>query len=117
MGTSMPEVVTSIVASYRGEVDLAIGNSLGSNILNVAMVLGITAMIKPVQFSDAAVWADLGLACVVSLLLIPIVMSGSGRLGRFGGAMMVLAYTLYRVELLGKRLDANLRELREALTT
>ncbi len=92
LGTSMPEVITGIVASWRGEVDLAIGNSLGSNILNISMVLGITAMIKPIEFENPAVWVDTGIVCCVALLLVPIVMSGSGRLSRLGGALMIMTY-------------------------
>ncbi len=92
LGTSMPEVVTSIVSSYRGQVDLAIGNSLGSNILNISMVLGITALIQPIQLEDPSVWSTNLITVGVAVLLIPIVMSGSGRLSRAQGVLMMVGY-------------------------
>jgi cation:H+ antiporter len=93
LGTSAPEVVTALVSAYRGEVDLAVGNSLGSNILNVSMVLGITAMITPVVFADAGTWSDIGMAVCVTFLLVPVVLRG--KLGRLEGLMMIGAYGLF----------------------
>lgn len=93
LGTSAPEIATSVVSSLRGSADLAVGNSLGSNILNIAMVLGITAMIYPVEMIDAKAWYDMGAVVVVTLILLPIALRA--RLGRVGGALMILAYGVY----------------------
>jgi len=93
LGTSAPEVVTALVSAYRGEVDLAVGNSLGSNILNVSMVLGVTAMITPVVFTDPGTWSDIGVAVFVTFLLVPVVLRG--KLGRVEGALMVLGYGVF----------------------
>ena len=95
LGTSAPEVVTGLVSAFRGEVDLAVGNSLGSNILNISMVLGITAMITPVVFEDAGTWMDIGVAVLATSLLIPVVLRG--RLGRFEAFAMLAAYGLFVV--------------------
>lgn len=93
LGTSAPEVVTALVSAYRGEVDLAVGNTLGSNILNIAMVLGITAMITPIVFADAGTWSDIGMAVFVTFLLVPVVLRG--KLGRPEGAIMILGYGFF----------------------
>jgi cation:H+ antiporter len=93
LGTSAPEVVTALVSAYRGEVDLAIGNSVGSNILNVSMVLGITAMITPVVFTDPGTWSDIGIAVLVTFVLGPVVLRG--KLGRIEGALMILGYGVF----------------------
>ena len=95
MGTSAPEIATAVVSAYRGQVDLAIGNSIGSNILNIAMVLGLTSVITPIEVSN--VWASLGdlaVAVGVTFLLVPVVLSGS-RLGRGAGLAMAGGYVLY----------------------
>ena len=95
LGTSAPEVATAVSSSYRGNSDLAVGNSIGSNILNIAMVLGITAMILPIRLEDPAVWTDFGVAIGISLLLVPMVLGR--RLGRVPGFMMVTGYVTYIV--------------------
>ena len=95
LGTSAPEVVTGLVSAYRGEVDLAVGNSLGSNILNVSMVLGTTAMITPVVFTDSGTWLDIGVAVAATCLLVPVVLRG--RLGRLEALAMLCAYSLFVV--------------------
>lgn len=93
LGTSAPELATGLVSAYRGEVDLAVGNSLGSNLFNISMVLGITAMIQPIPVGDPAAWNDMYAAVCITGLLIPIVLFG--RLNRPAGAMMVLLYFAY----------------------
>jgi len=95
VGTSMPELMTSVVASYKGEVELALGNALGSNILNVALVLGISAMVNPIHIPEGGVDFDNFVAVGVALLLIPIVLNGRGELARVHGVLMVAAYATY----------------------
>ncbi|MFT4622860.1 MAG: cation:H+ antiporter [Myxococcota bacterium] len=90
LGTSAPEVATSMVSAHRGEVDLAVGASLGSNILNVSMVLGITAMLTPIHVVDTGAWSDMFTGVGATLLLVPLVWRG--RVGRGLGLMMALAY-------------------------
>ncbi len=93
LGTSAPEAATGMVSAHRGNVELAVGNSLGSNILNVAMVLGITAVIHPIAMTDASAWWDMAVAVGVTLLLVP--MALRRRLGRVPAAIMVAGYLAY----------------------
>ena len=91
LGTSLPEVATGVVSAYRNESDLAVGNSLGSNILNISMVLGLTAMIAPITFDiESAVWMDLKIAMLATLVLVPITMRG--QLQRGSGTVLVGLY-------------------------
>jgi cation:H+ antiporter len=94
IGTSAPELVTTAVSAFRGEVDIAIGNVVGSNILNLAIVLGLTAIVQPVVLADAGVWLDLGVASAVAVILVPIALA-LGRIGRPLGAVLVLLYAGY----------------------
>ena len=93
LGTSMPELATGIQAARRGEVDLAVGNSLGSNILNISMVLGTTAVLAPIHIVDDAAWNDISAAVVATALLIPLVLKGS--LNRVEGTLLTGGYVGY----------------------
>ena len=93
LGTSAPEIATGVVSAYKGEVDLAVGNALGSNLFNIAMVLGITAMIFPITLSDAGAWTDMAVACGVTFLLVPFVLKSS--INRFEGAILSGGYVAY----------------------
>ena len=96
LGTSAPELATAIVSALRGEVDLAIGNSIGSNILNIAMVLAMTAIVAPVEMREMGAWQDMSLAlgCV---FFVGIMILMGGKLGRFGGFTMLAGYFGYMV--------------------
>lgn len=98
LGTSAPEAVTAMVSAARDEADMAVGNSLGSNILNISMVLGTTAMVHPIILMDRGAFADLAVAMMVALMLIPIVLRGAG-LSRVEGGMLVGAYAVYLLTL------------------
>lgn len=94
LGTSAPEVATAVAASRAGDVDLTIGNSVGSNILNIALVLGTTAVIAPIHLTDAGAWTDMGVAVAASFVLVPMVLRGK-HVSRVEGAVMVLVYLAY----------------------
>lgn len=73
IGTSLPELVASIVAVRKGEVDVAVGNAVGSNLFNIFWVLGLSAFISPLAFRDTLVvdiLVNLGVACVLFLAMI-----------------------------------------------
>lgn len=89
VGTSLPELATSIVAAYRGHADVSIGNVIGSNIFNLFGILGVTALAVPVPFADKIVDFDLWVLGGVTLLLIPLLLTG-WRLAR-GEALVLLA--------------------------
>lgn len=100
LGTSLPELATSAVASYKGNADMAIGNIVGSNIFNVFLVLGVSASINPITFNPS-INIDLLLAFVATLLLFIFVFTGKGRkIDRKEASIFVLLYFAYVVWLL-----------------
>ena len=92
-GTSLPELVTSVVASRKGENDLAIGNVVGSNLFNILMILGISTSINPVPLNPTAVY-DCMLLVLFSCLVLFFCWSKK-RLGRGEGIIMLLLYAVY----------------------
>ncbi len=93
-GTSLPELVTSIVAARKGEADLALGNVIGSNIFNVLLVLGISSTVRSitVQFDSLI---DTVLLITVNLIVLAIVLKKKSSIGRSVGVIMVLMYAVY----------------------
>lgn len=90
--TSLPELITSIVAATKKNSGIAIGNVLGSNILNIFMVLGISALITPLPF-EAKMNQQLLILFVANALMLLFVFTGKGRkLSRFEGALLTLGY-------------------------
>lgn len=95
IGTSLPELATSIVAAFRKQADIAIGNVVGSNIFNVFWILGLTSIIKPIPF-DININFDV-LMSVVAMLLLFLFMfvHDKHRLNRWQGVFFVLLYVAY----------------------
>lgn len=99
LGTSLPELVTSVTAARKGNTDIAIGNIVGSNIFNILFVLGTTALIAPVPFESKFI-VD-GIICIASaVMLFLLVLNKDRRLKRSGGALMLCSYGAYFVYLL-----------------
>jgi len=100
-GTSLPEIATSIVASLRGERDIAVGNVVGSNIFNILGVLGLTALVTPqgVSVSPAALRFDMPVMIVVAAACLPIFFTGN-RISRWEGSMFLGYYGAYTAYLL-----------------
>jgi len=96
VGTSLPELVTSLVASRRGHGDMAIGNIIGSNIFNILLILGISASISPIGLSLNAP-RDLLVMCALSVLMLPMVITHQKKLVRWEGLVLFLIYTVYMV--------------------
>ncbi len=96
VGTSLPELVTSVVAAFKKETGIAMGNILGSNIMNILAVLGTAGTIAPIRFSRDFVFFDMlwmiGSAVLLLLFMIP---ARNGRINRFEGAVMLCAYLCY----------------------
>lgn len=90
VGTSLPELATSIIAARRGEAGLALGNVLGSNVFNILAILGLTAVIVPIPVPADLSMLDLGLVAGTALLLI-----GALTLGRIGRGMGLLFLAIY----------------------
>ncbi len=98
IGTSLPEMVASVIAAVRKHADLAYGNIIGSNIYNIFGILGITAMIKPIDIPQQIIDMDIWIMCAVTLLLV--VMSRWGWvLNRWKGITLLLCYALYSIYL------------------
>ncbi len=100
-GTSLPEVVTSVIAAIRGERDIAVGNVVGSNIFNIMGVLGIASIVAPtgIDVSTAVVGFDIPVMIMVALACMPIFFTG-GVISRKEGVVLLgyyVAYTLYLV--------------------
>lgn len=97
MATSLPELITSVVAATKKNSGIAIGNVLGSNILNICVVLGISALITPLQF-DAKMNQTLFFLFGANTLMLLFVFTGKGRkLSRFEGFLMLLAFSGFMV--------------------
>lgn len=100
IGTSLPELVTSVIAAKKGKVDLAIGNIIGSNIFNILLVLGVSSLISPIAFASSFMIDALVAIGVVIMLFALILVTKTKKLGRVGGAILVatyIGYTLYLV--------------------
>jgi cation:H+ antiporter len=97
VGTSLPELATTVVAAFRRQSDMALGNVIGSNIFNVLSVLGITASIHPLTGGDIT-WTDLNVMLAFSVVLIPVVWF-LGKVNRITGAVLFLGYILYMIYL------------------
>ena len=97
LGTSLPELFTSVTAARKGNVDIAVGNIVGSNIFNILFVVGLSALVTPVPFAAAFRFdgAVSGAAAVVLLVFCVV----SGRLKRWHGAVLLAGYAAYFVML------------------
>ena len=95
MGTSLPELVTSIVAARKDEVDMALGNVIGSNIFNILLVLGVAAAISPVAFA----WDNMiDIAVLIVISVITLIFAWTSKeLNRREGIIMLILYAAYMV--------------------
>lgn len=95
VGTSLPELVTSVVAAKKNKADMAVGNVMGSNIFNVLWILGLSATIRPLPFAVASN-SDILMVIISSTLLIFAVINGKDRkISRFEGVLFVIIYAGY----------------------
>lgn len=94
VGTSMPELVTSVVAALRRHADVAIGNVLGSNIYNVLGIAGVTGLVAPTAIPDGIARFDAPVMLAVSVLMLVVARTG-WRVGRREGAGLLALYGLY----------------------
>ena len=105
IGTSMPELVTTMVASLRGQRDLAVGNVLGSNLFNILGVLGVASIVAPdgIPVSEAALTLDIPIMIATAVACLPIFFTGH-RIARWEGGLFFLYYLAYMTYLV---LDAT----------
>jgi cation:H+ antiporter len=96
VGTSLPELATSIIAAIRKETDIAVGNVIGSNIFNIAGVLGLTSLIKPVAVDPGVLWLEypavLALSFIALLVSLYPMLEGHFNIRRWEGAVLLASY-------------------------
>jgi cation:H+ antiporter len=92
-GTSAPELVVSLVSSIKGKSMIAVGNVVGSNICNIALVLGLSAVLNPIKSDPTVVRRDIPIMLAISLYLL--VLSFNSTLGRIEGATLFIGIILY----------------------
>lgn len=93
VGTSLPELAASVVASMRREPDVAFGNAIGSNILNILLVLGVAAVIRPIETQGLRMF-DIGVLIASAVILLPLMWRG-WILNRWEGGFLVASYVVY----------------------
>lgn len=94
LGTSLPELVTAAIASFKKESDLAVGNLLGSNIFNVLSILGITSLVKEIQVNEMMVQVDMLWMLGITALVFPMMLI-KRRISRAEGAVLLGIYCFY----------------------
>lgn len=109
IGTSLPELATSVVAAMRRERDIAIGNVVGSNIFNIMSVLGLTSLISPngVPIPVAAQSFDIPVMVAVALICLPVFFSGGYTIGRWKSGMFLGLYLVYLGIMLSDAVDGT----------
>jgi cation:H+ antiporter len=94
IGTSLPEVATSLVAVFRGNTDIAIGNVIGSNLFNLLGIAGITAMVRPLEVPDGMM-LDFGFMIALTVALLPMVWRPPHDIKRWEAGILIGLYVLY----------------------
>ena len=94
VGTSLPELATSVVAAFRRHADIALGNVVGSNIFNILVILGVTAIVVPVPVVSSMASFDIPVMLAVSLALMALIFA-FGRISRVAGIAMLAVYGGY----------------------
>lgn len=96
VGTSLPELAISVIAAFRRNADIAIGNIIGSNIYNVFGILGVTALIQPIAMPDRIANADAWIMLGITLLFLIFAATGA-KITRREGAFFLVAYGIYLI--------------------
>lgn len=104
IGTSMPELVSSLIAAVGGHGDMALGNVTGSNICNILLILGVTALISPIGFTKSNIRKDIPFAAVLSLFLIVMLYNGFGLfegawgISRVDALFLLLIFVVFMID-------------------
>jgi cation:H+ antiporter len=102
VGTSTPEIVTTLFARWHGHDDIGLGTVLGSNVFNLLFIVGVAAMLRPIRMAGQAPWLALAVGLLVVLLTLP---GKSGVLGRGRGAWLLVCYAAYLTASISPLLD------------
>jgi len=97
IGTSLPELAATVGSALKGHADIAIGNVVGSNILNILAVMSLPGLIEPTKLSSAVLWRDSGMMLALTVLLVLFAYAFNARpvITRFEGAILLLAWIGY----------------------
>ncbi|MCE7862266.1 MAG: sodium:calcium antiporter [Bacteroidetes bacterium CHB5] len=95
VGTSLPELVTSAVAAYKNNTDMAVGNAIGSNIFNILWILGFTSVLTPIPFSDHSNQDILMVLISTSALIVAVIVGKRPRISRWEGLIFLSIYAGY----------------------
>ncbi len=96
VGTSIPEVATSVIAALKKETDISVGNIIGSNVMNILSVLGFTSLVSPISVSNEIAGFDIPWMLGISLLFLLLMLPASrSRITRWEGSFMIVIYLLY----------------------
>ena len=91
-GTSLPELAASVAAAFKKNTQLALGNIVGSNIFNILLILGLSSQVMPLTSADITV-VDYGV--MIGAAIVPLLFGFNKKIGRVGGALMVIAFAVY----------------------
>lgn len=91
-GTSFPELAASVVAAFKKNTQLALGNIVGSNIFNILLILGLSSQVMPLVSADITIE---DYAVMIAAAAFPLLFGFKGKIGRAGGALMVIAFAVY----------------------
>ena len=97
VGTSMPELIASLVAAFREEADLSVGNIIGSNLFNIAGVLGVSAIVRPLNIGNHSIFISdmvwlFGITIALLLTMLPLT---KGKINRWEGGLLIFAFSIY----------------------
>ena len=95
IGTSLPELVTSALASFKKNSDIAVGNVVGSNIFNMLWILGVSAVVKPLAFNTISNIDIMMIIGASSLLLLAVVVGKTPKISKWEGYVFILIYIIY----------------------
>lgn len=95
VGTSLPELATSVMATWKGQTDIAIGNIVGSNIFNLLFINGLTATLRPVPVPSKGGLQDLFMMTFLALLLLPMCLTDNKKIVRWEGGLLLLFYVAF----------------------
>ncbi len=101
LGTSLPELVAGLAAAFHRQAGIAIGNVIGSNIFNVLGVLGLTALIVPLDVDPALIHTDMWIMLATSAALVPLAFT-TRRIGRVTGLLLTFGYVAYVIVAIGQ---------------
>ncbi len=95
MGTSMPELIVSVTSALEGHSDMALGNVIGSDICNILLILGLSAVIRPIVFKKETKFIEIPIALVITLILLLVGNNSGHQIDRIEGIVLIVLFALF----------------------